>query len=205
LRQISIFTIILALVFTALPAIASAGTLDGKIIALDAGHGGADPGAVNMTNQVYEKDMNRSVTDILKTKLENDGAKVVDIRPGDENTGLYERAARTNASGADISVCIHHNSAGSSANGSETLFANAEDQKLAGALNPSLSSGLGVRDMGTIAEPGFVMTRMPTMPSVITEASFVSNDAEATAFKSGGRAEREAESLHQGIKTYFSG
>jgi N-acetylmuramoyl-L-alanine amidase len=179
--------------------------LDGKVIALDAGHGGADPGAVNATHQIYEKDMDRAVTDTLKAKLEKDGAKVVDIRPGDETTSLYERAARTNASGADISICIHHNSAGAAANGSETLFAGAEGQKLASALNSKLYSGLGVPDRGIKQEAGFVMTRMPTMPSVITEASFVSNDAEAAAFKSGGRAEREAESLRQGINKYFSG
>jgi N-acetylmuramoyl-L-alanine amidase len=207
LRQISIFTIILALIAMALPISASAATLEGKVVALDAGHGGSDPGAVNLNpvHQLYEKDMDRSVADVLKAKLEGDGAKVVDIRPGDENTGLYERANRANASGADILISIHHNSATGGVNGSETYFAGAAGQKLASALNPRLSSGLGTADRGSRQETGFVMTRLPKMPSVITEGSFVTNDAEAQAFKSGGRAQQEAEALHQGINDYFSG
>ncbi len=186
---------------------ASAGApVQGKVIALDAGHGGSDPGAVNENpeNTLYEKDMDRQVVDVLKGKLEQEGAQVIETRPGDTTVGLQERAAQANASGADIMVSVHHNSADPSVNGTETYFANTGDQKLAAALNARLYAGLGTQDRGVKQEVSFVMTRVPQMPSVITEASFVTNDGEAKKFTSGNRAEVEADCLYQGINDYFA-
>ena len=207
MKRLIFFTISLLLPALAAPMTASAAApLEGKVVALDAGHGGTDPGAVNSNpeNPIYEKDQARAVVDILKGKLEQDGAKVIDIRPADETTGLQERAARANAAGADISISVHHNSADPSVNGTETYFADADGQKLAAALNGRLCAGLGTQDRGVKQEVGFVLTRVPTMPSVITEASFVTNDEEAKKFTQGDRAAVEADCLYQGIQDYFS-
>ncbi len=207
MKRLIIFTISLLLPALAAPMVASAATpLEGKVVALDAGHGGTDPGAVNSNpeNPIYEKDQDRTVVDILKGKLEQDGAKVVDIRPADETAGLQERAARANAAGADISISVHHNGADPSVNGTETYYADADGQKLAAALNGRLVAGLGTEDRGVKQEAGFALTRVPTMPSVITESSFVTNDEEAKKWTQGDRAAVEADCLYQGIQDYFS-
>ena len=82
--------------------------------------------------------------------------------------------------------------------------ADADGQKLAAALNGRLVAGLGTQDRGVKQEVSFVLTRVPTMPSVITEASFVTNDEEAKKWTQGDRAAVEADSLYQGINDYFS-
>ncbi len=207
MKRLIFFTLTLLLPALAVPMTASAATPgEGKTIALDAGHGGADPGAVNTNpeNPVAEKDQNRAVVDILKEKLEGDGATVIDVRPGDETVDLYERPKRANAAGADISVSVHHNSATPSANGTETYFADAGGQKLGAALNSRLLMGLGTPDRGVQQKVGFVLTRLPTMPAVITEGSFVTNDEEAKKWTQGDRAAVEADCLYQGINDYFS-
>lgn len=209
MKRLTVLTItIVAFAAMLLPTTAFAGApATGKTIALDAGHGGEDPGAVNAKpeHQLFEKDMDRAVADVLKEKLEKDGAKVVMVRPHDETVGLNERAAAINASGANISISLHHNSAAPDVNGTETYFADAADQVLAAAINKKLGEGLGIPNRGVKQETGFVLTRVPTMPSIISEASFVTNDAEAQAFKSGDRVQVESDLLHQGINDYFAG
>ena len=205
MRRIFVFTLIPLLIALALPTMAMAGALTGKVIALDAGHGGSDPGAVNINpeHRLNEKDMDISVVNLLKEKLERRGAKVVLTRTGDETVGLHERVARANASGAQILVSVHHNSARPDVNGTETYFTQPDDQPLAAALNGRLVQGLGTNDRGAKHMPDFVLTNRPNMPSTITEGSFVTNDAEAHQWIHGDREEIEAKALYQGLVDYF--
>lgn len=208
MRRLFVFTIIPLVIALMLPTPAMAGgKLKGKTIALDAGHGGADPGAVNSNpaNRINESDMTISVVDLLKKKLEADGAKVEMTRTGNDTVGLHERVAAANATGAQILISVHHNSAGPDVNGTETYFTQADDQQLAAALHPRLVQTFGLKDRGIKQMPDFVLTNRPNMPSVITEASFVTNDVEANAWINGDREEQEATALYSGIVDYFAG
>ena len=62
----------------------SASSVTGRIIALDAGHGGDDPGAINKNYEVTEKDVNLAVVKELQAQLTEAGACVVLTREGDE-------------------------------------------------------------------------------------------------------------------------
>ncbi len=79
------------------PAAFAATSVTGKVIMLDAGHGGYDPGAVNPYNSVAEKWINLAIVHRLKDKLEKDGAIVQVTRIGDLFIGLAQRAAIANA------------------------------------------------------------------------------------------------------------
>lgn len=109
-----------------------------KIVVLDAGHGGSDPGAISylMTDEemkayyaalettdpilatmkpgsggkVNEKDIALSVTKKVKENLEANGITVIMTRSGDTYPTLDERPALANAKGAVIFVSIHLNS-----------------------------------------------------------------------------------------------
>ena len=202
-----ILAILPILAALALPFQAMAGTpLAGKVIALDAGHGGEDVGAVNENpaHSLFEKDMDISVARLLKEKLEKDGARVAMIRAGDETVSLNDRVARADASGADVLLSIHHNSADPSVNGTEAYFTQEDDRPLAEAMNRHLGADLGIQNRGAKHMADFALTRRPKMPSTITEASFVTNDAEARAFRFGPRAEEEATCLYKGLIEYFS-
>lgn len=94
------------------------GSLSGRKIYLDAGHGGTDPGAISAG--VQEKVLNLQVALKVQALLLSQGAEVVMSRTGDQFIPLNEISARANASQADIFVSLHHNSATEAAYGIET-------------------------------------------------------------------------------------
>lgn len=62
-----------------------------KVILLDAGHGGIDPGATNEDKSILEKDINLQITLKLRELLESSGCLVLLTR--EEDTSLYEEEA----------------------------------------------------------------------------------------------------------------
>lgn len=90
------------------------------VVAIDAGHGGIDPGKVGV-NQALEKDINLAIARKVKRYLELSDVEVVMTREGED--GLYQpedsnkkvqdmknRVALIDSSGADLAVSIHQNS-----------------------------------------------------------------------------------------------
>ena len=81
-----------------------------RIVALDAGHGGSDPGAIGPTG-VREKDVTLAIALLAAKALAKDGVTTVLTRDSDRYVSLEERTARANAAGADIFISIHCNAA----------------------------------------------------------------------------------------------
>ena len=80
-----------------------------KIIVIDAGHGGEDPGAVG-PNRTKEKDINLSITYELKKVLDDDDDyEVVLTRKDDTFIPLVERTNIANEHNADLFISIHCN------------------------------------------------------------------------------------------------
>jgi N-acetylmuramoyl-L-alanine amidase len=85
--------------------------LAGLHIALEAGHGSAqNSGAIGATG-VPEKDINRWTTDALAAELQRAGATVTQLREGDQNPSLRERARQAIDSRAQLFVSVHANAA----------------------------------------------------------------------------------------------
>lgn len=93
-----------------------------RVVVIDPGHGGHDPGAV--ANGVREKDVVLQVSRLVAKKLEKAGFKVVLTRTGDYFVTLAERARIAKKYNADLFVSIHCNYAPGSrlARGIETYF-----------------------------------------------------------------------------------
>lgn len=80
-----------------------------KVVVLDPGHGGKDPGAVGSTGY-YEKTANLKIALYLKEYLENElGLTVIMTRTGDKYLDLKTRTAVANDNGADLFISIHNN------------------------------------------------------------------------------------------------
>ena len=81
-----------------------------KIIALDPGHGGVDPGAIGVSG-IYEKIITLAAAQQLKTRLEGTGKyKVILTRDRDVSLGLSERRDIARAAQADIFMSLHADS-----------------------------------------------------------------------------------------------
>ncbi len=84
-----------------------------KVVVIDPGHGGVDPGAVGPTGY-YEKTANFRIAQYLKEYLENQlGLKVIMTRNADRYLDLKNRTAVANEAGADLFISVHNNASAS--------------------------------------------------------------------------------------------
>jgi N-acetylmuramoyl-L-alanine amidase len=91
-------------------------------VVVDAGHGGADPGAIG-AGGLREKDVTLAVALDLEKRLAARGFRVVMTRRGDQTVSLEERTALAEGVGGDVFVSIHVNAAArSQAHGIETYY-----------------------------------------------------------------------------------
>jgi N-acetylmuramoyl-L-alanine amidase len=159
----------------------SPGSLQGILIAIEAGHGGpTNLGAVGATG-VPEKDINRWTADALQTVLQAAGAQVVQIRQGDDNPSLRERAQRVLASGAHLFISVHANSADTTqgvlrARGTSTFYKHRTSRDLAAAVQRQLLQRTGLADFGLVGNFNYTPLRLVTaMPAILVEQAFVSH------------------------------
>ena len=82
--------------------------LKNKVIVIDAGHGGKDPGASGKKYQ--EKTLTLNIAKELERSLEAAGMKVIMTRDGDTYPTLTERVNISHNNNADIFISIHLNS-----------------------------------------------------------------------------------------------
>lgn len=102
-----------------------------RLIVVDAGHGGVDPGMhgpIGGGPQILEKNITLAVSKLLADALRNAGADVLMTRTRDTLIGLYDRGPIANKAHGDIFVSIHVNAtgqrgkAGAADRGYETYF-----------------------------------------------------------------------------------
>lgn len=175
-----------------------------KIVVIDPGHGGSNPGAVY--GNVNEKDLNLKVSRILKDKLTASGVTVYMTRTDDRDVGLYTRAETANKLNADLFVSIHHNaSPNTSARGVMTLYYPPADdnvfngKKLAQIVQKHLINTLKTNDWGIIPRPGLVVLRQTQMPAVIAELGYMTNKSELQLLVTDDFQEKAAQALHSAI------
>jgi N-acetylmuramoyl-L-alanine amidase len=182
----------------------------GKIIALDAGHGGGETGAVGYCGEtaVLESDVNVAVRSALKALLEASEAVVFEVPPLPLRR---DRTAAAEEAGANALISIHHNgSSNRQTDYTQSFVTQKEDRQLATPIQSALVSALGLPDKG-IKSDGYGMTVYGSFPGVLTEAYFVTSTAGAcdyVNYLSGAtdtRVQREAQAMYDGLTAYFSG
>ncbi|SES41285.1 N-acetylmuramoyl-L-alanine amidase [Salipaludibacillus aurantiacus] len=179
------------------------GSLNGKTIFIDPGHGGRDPGAV--AGNVYESHIVLAISQKLKAALEREGARVVMSRTNDSFVTIGNRVSQANQSGADLFISVHANSFPSpSVNGSEVLYsetrAPAQSRRLAQEIQASIAGGMNMRDRGVVRRNLQVLTG-PTMPAVLIEPGFISNTADLEKLLN--QQDKLVNEIVKGINNYY--
>ena len=153
------------------------------LIALDAGHGGSDPGAVY--NGRREKDDNLKLALAVGDILEKNGIDVVYTRTTDEYETPFKKATDANDAKADYFVSIHRNSSPTpnQYTGVETLVYNNSGIKsqMAANINSELEKA-GFKNLGITERPNLVVLKRTKMPAVLVEAGFINNDKDNAKF-----------------------
>lgn len=147
-------------------------------ITIDAGHGGSESGAIGCLG-TKEKDVNLQISQNLKNKLENLGAKVFMTRDDDSYVGLNERVEKSNHFHADIFLSIHNNSLSDSladrdASGTETYYFNPQSKELAKILAKSISDSTGFKNGGQRGQ-SFAVIRNTQSIAVLIEVGYMIN------------------------------
>jgi len=154
-------------------------------IAIDAGHGGYDPGAVYGDRR--EKDDNLRLALEVGRILENDGFNVIYTRTDDVYDAPFTKATKANNANADFFISFHRNSnqTPNSSSGIETLVYDDSGVKaeVARNINQNLAT-LGFQNRGVIERPGLVVLRRTQMPAVLVETGFINNDSDNVMFDS---------------------
>lgn len=152
-------------------------------IALDAGHGGSDPGAVY--NGRLEKDDNLRLAMAVGDILRDEGYDVFFTRDNDIYETPFKKATDANNSGADYFVSFHRNSGENpnTASGVQVLVFNREGEKerLAENIQNNLTN-LGFKDLGIVERPNLVVLKRTQMPAALVETGFINNEADNRKF-----------------------
>jgi N-acetylmuramoyl-L-alanine amidase len=223
--------VLLLVAFFAIPTSTATGSLTGKKICIDPGHGGSDPGAVNEDFNLQESEINLDVSYGLKSLLEGDGAVVVMTRLDDSGKSNNDRYTFCNSEQATILVSVHTNSTTDpTVDGSLGLYFHKDDKVLAQAiydimypfLRDTAPDPANFTDFGLDRFASGVLLKSE-MPAAMMEPLFMSNSAEAEllvqriyddpvngTFSDGCvdfscRRGQITQALHQGVLNYFSG
>ncbi|WP_458025521.1 N-acetylmuramoyl-L-alanine amidase CwlD [Pseudalkalibacillus sp. Hm43] len=194
--------------------------LTGKIIVLDAGHGGVDGGAVGDGN-VQEKDVALNISLKLRDYLQQAGALVIMTRETDKDLAsegtqrirhrktedLLKRTEIVNTSDADMYVSIHLNAIPSSRWYGAQVFYNPamdENENLAKFIQDQIRSNLENTTRKAKPISNIYMVRKAEVPGALVEVGFLSNPNERELLKTQLYQTKLAASIYQGIMRYYT-
>ncbi len=180
---------------------------DEIVIAIDAGHGGADDGCVR--RGVKEKEVNYKIAEKVQKKLMGLGYQVVMVRESDTFMTLTKRVKVARRAHADIYVSIHQNSSDiTSARGVEAYYsgqnAKEDSKRLAELLHAQVLQETGANKRSIYEWEEFHVIRESVMPSCLIETGFLTNASERYRLSDDSYQEKIAEGIVSGIQQYFN-
>lgn len=161
--------------------------LQGKVIAIDSGHGGLDPGS--LYNDIYEKDITLSIGKYLEKYLSEMGATVIMTRTSDDDLSngvknhrkkadFDERIKIINQNIVDMYVSIHLNYLTDTRYYGAQVFYNKENENLAKDIQEYLNKNTNTdREIKKIPTSTYMYDKLTTK-GVLVECGFLSNAME---------------------------
>lgn len=193
-----------------LPTVATPTT--NRIVVIDAGHGGFDPGAIGVSG-VEEDDINLAIALKLQKFIEQSGGLTVMTRVDNREIGNTKREDMRirklirDSSNGNIFISIHLNSfPQSSCKGAQSFYASDENSKqLAEKIQKNLVDLLD-KDNARIAKKltDVYLLKNVTIPSVIIECGFLSNSKEEKLLQDSKYQSKIAMAIYLGIAEYFN-
>jgi len=205
---------------------ASGGRELAKVVMLDPGHGGEDPGAESPYTGITEKELNLDIAKKLRQLLEQDGFKVIMTREEDRleyepgtkgytpkrKQDLLRRKKMMDEAGASIVVSIHMNKIKETQYyGAQVFFSpeSAESQKLAVCIQKSLKETVDPNNKREalakkpVKGQQIIILRDLKTTTAIVECGFLSNSEEEQKLRDEAYRGKLAAAIKEGIKKYF--
>ena len=184
----------------------------GKVIVIDSGHGGDDPGKIGI-NQAKEKDVNLKIAKKVKKRLKKEGWKVVmtreeDVMLGDAEKGnrkIHDMKARVeliNKTMPDMAVSIHQNSyQEAEIHGAQVFYySHSQDGKrMAETMQRALLMADEENTRQAKGNDTYYLLKRTEVPTIIVECGFLSNPQEAEKLTEDGYQKKLAQAITSGI------
>lgn len=189
------------------------GGIKDKIITLDPGHGGSDPGAIGASG-LKEKQITLEISMRVKELLEKEGAKVFMTRTTDKDvyapnaSDRAELQARVNVAekhNSDLFLSLHINSSVNKSVGGFSSYyypKTDNDLKIAKTIQDKFAKNFGVDNLG-VRQANFYVVKRCSMPATLLEMCFISNPKEEKLMKSKWFQKKTARLIVEGVKNYF--
>ena len=184
---------------------------DAFTVAVDAGHGGFDGGAVGDLTGVIEAELNLAVAKLLAEALEARGARVIMTREDgmalgvDKARDMAKRREIISSPGTDLVVSVHMNHfTDRTVSGAMAYYmtGSASGQALAQSVIDAVTDAAG-RDR-RLANPGdYFMIRECSAPAVLVECGFLSNPKDEVLLQDASHQALLARAIAEGIFAYW--
>lgn len=182
-----------------------------KIIILDAGHGGKDPGALQ--GQMLEKNINYSVVCThLKEIFENSDIKVYYTRETDTYIDLSERAEFASETGADLFISMHMNTfTSATVNGTQVYYSSANNARdssgfcssvLAKKLVNKICPAIGTKNRG-YSDSNYYVVKHNSVPAVLIELGFMTNKADLAKLTDAVYQKKAAQAIFEAVTEIY--
>ena len=199
-----------------------------KIVVIDAGHGGDDPGAVGWVNHTpdikprQEDVQNLMIAKHIAAELDSRGYYVTMTRTVDRHMSLMERVEFANKLNPDVVISIHRDASNSpNAQGMHTAYhalapgkPSKQGLKLAKCLQKHVSLRTGLKDNGVRSRPAFrdgkqvesslMILRDTNAPAALMELGFMSNPTEELLVDNPEFIRAVAVGVVEALDEYFS-
>ncbi|MEQ8577057.1 MAG: N-acetylmuramoyl-L-alanine amidase [Balneola sp.] len=180
--------------------------LTGRVIAVDAGHGGSNNGSLGAAGY-QEKDVTLQISELLKAQLEEAGAEVIMTRTDDSYVYMSERREMTIETRADLLVSIHTNSIGYGSDpleikGTGSFYKHIAFKPLAEIMYGRMTS-LGLDDYGLTGSFNFSLNAPIEFPNVLVETAFISNPEEEILLTDSDFQHKIAEQIVAGLEQFY--
>lgn len=187
--------------------------LSGKIIIIDPGHGGKDPGTIS--GDTYESDINLKISKCLEIELAKMGATVILTREGNydlstpnakwrKKSDFDNRIKLINNSKANLYLSIHLNYlTDTKYYGAQVFYNNEENKKIANIIQEKLNNTLkNDREIKKIPTRTYMYSKL-SIPGVLIECGFLSNYKEKELLKTPEYQQKIAKIITDGIIEYY--
>ncbi len=209
-----IVSIVFVIIITKVNAIEDLPLL-GRVIVIDPGHGGRDPGTIY--GKLYEKDINLSISKVLEKVLSSKGAIVYMIRNDDSDlSSAYDKLKKRGdlyrrilfigdeTKKTDLYLSIHINwYKNTSWGGAEVLYnsINPNNKVLGEAIMKHFKEDLNTKR--TLKTTDLYLYRNTRIPGVLIECGFLSNPNERYLLQQEDYHEKLSKSITNAVIDYF--
>ncbi len=182
----------------------TSGSIHGKLIVIDPGHGGSDPGMLGTSFDTMEKDLTLQTAFYVRDYLRARGAHVEMTRTrADQKPSLARRVQIGQQLGADAFVSIHYNSSPKKVSGTLTFFySENNDLRLARSIENRLGQGIGLKSNG-LSFGNYHILRENTLPATLVELGFLTNRYDESVVRKTSYQKKAAQAIAEGLSDYF--